>query len=151
MMQPRRIDRFLNVHPKIHHADQNIRNRGNDGRAARRAQHQKKLAVFQNNSRRHRGERPLGGANGVGRALDESIGVGHALLGGEVVHFVVEQKAQALGGDARSEGIVERGRDRHRVAFWIDHRKMSCISWLANRRRLEPGDTFQFVEDLRAL
>ena len=37
----------------------------------------------------------LPGPIGVGWALDESVGVGNALFGGEVVHFVVEQEAQA--------------------------------------------------------
>ena len=44
---------------------------------------------------RHGGERALAGGDGVGGALDEAEAVGRAGLGGEVVHLVVEQEAEA--------------------------------------------------------
>src|ERR1700686_5498712 len=90
MMKPGRVDGLLDIKREIDNADQNVGNNRDDPGAAGRAENQKELAVFKRNSRSHGRERALSGADGIRWALDESIGVGHALLGGEVVHFVVE-------------------------------------------------------------
>ena len=50
----------------------------------------------------HGGERALAWVDGVRRALDEAVHVGHADLGGEVVHLVVQQEAEAFDGYAAS-------------------------------------------------
>ena len=63
----------------------------------------------------------MAGRDGVVRALDEAVHVGHALLGGEVVHLVVEQEAEAGGGDVRAEAVVERGGDGDGVALGVEH------------------------------
>src|SRR6516162_6318493 len=57
----------------------------------------------------------------VGVAADETIGVGRARLGGEVVELVVEQDAGALGDETEAVAEVERGGIGHRVAEAIDH------------------------------
>jgi hypothetical protein len=54
--------------------------------------------------RGHRTERALAGADRVGVAADQPIGVRYARFGGEVVHFVVEQDAGAGGDDAGAIG-----------------------------------------------
>src|SRR5216684_1260574 len=103
MMKPGRVDGFLDVEREIHDADENVGDGGDNGGAAGRAENQEEPAVFEHDSGRHGGERALAGADGIGRALDESVGVGHALFGGEVIHFVVEQEAQAFGSDTGAE------------------------------------------------
>ncbi len=146
MMKPGRIDGFLNIEREIDDADQDIGDSGDDGGAAGRAENQEELAVFEHDGRRHGGERTLAGADGVGRALDESVGVGDALFGGEVVHFVVEQEAQAFGGDARAEGVVERGGDGNGVAFGIDDGIVGGVFRFANGCGPRLGDALQFAE-----
>ena len=96
--------------------------------------------------------RPLAGADGIGRALDQSVGVGDAWLGGEVVHLVVQQEAQAFGGDARPQSVVQSRRDGDRIAFGIDHGKVGCILWFAGRSSdCNSRYPLQFVEDGRTL
>jgi hypothetical protein len=108
----------------------------------------KSFAVFKHDGRRHGRERALAGADRVGRALNESEEVGDALFGGEVVHFVVEQKAQAFGGDAGSEGIVERGGHGDGVAFGIDDGIVGGVFGLANGRNgTRPGFALELIED----
>ena len=147
MMKPGRVDGFLNVEREIDHADQDIGDGGDDGGAAGRAENQEKLAVFQHDGRRHGGERALAGADGIGRALDQSVGVGDALFGGEVVHFIVEQEAQAFGGDARAEGVVERGGYGNGVAFGIDDGIVGGVFRFANGGGARLGYALQFTED----
>src|SRR4051794_28846403 len=99
MMHPRSIDGFLNIEAEINYVHEHIGDVSNDGWTAFGAQYKKQFIVFENDSRRHGREWALARTDGVGGALNQSIGIGHTLLGGEVVHFVVEQKAEAAGGD----------------------------------------------------
>ena len=47
--------------------------------------------------------------------------LGVPCFGGEVVHLVVEQEAEAGGGDVRAEAVVERGGDGDGVALAVEH------------------------------
>ena len=75
---------------------------------------------FKNNGRGHGRKRPFSRPNGVGRALDQSIGIGHTLLRGEVIHLIVQEKAEAFEGDARSERVVKSCCHRDSVPSGID-------------------------------
>src|ERR1700686_3004088 len=147
MMKPGCVDSFLDIEGEIDNADQNVGNNCDDPGAAGRAENQKKFAVFQHDSRGHGGERALAGADGIGGALDKSVCVGDALFGGEIVHFVVEQKAQAFGDDARAEGVVERSGDRDGVAFGIDDGIVGGVFSFANGGGAQLGYALQFMED----
>src|SRR5208282_51451 len=132
MMKPGRVDGFLNVKREIDNADEDVGNGSYDGGAAGRAENEEELAVFEHDGRRHGGERALARADGVGGALNESVGVRDALLGGEVVHLVVEQETQTFCGDAGAEGIVERSGYGNGVAFSIDYGIVRGVLGLAN-------------------
>ncbi len=72
-------------------------------------------------------KRALAGRDGVGRALNEAEHVGDAHLGGEVVHFVVEQEAERAGGYMGAEAVVERGGDGDGIAFGVDNGVMRGV------------------------
>ncbi len=55
--------------------------------------------------------------DGVGFALDQPEHVRLARLGGEIVHFVVQQKAEARNRHAVAVADVQRVGDRHGVAL----------------------------------
>ena len=57
----------------------------------------------------------------VGVAADEAVAVRHARFGGEVVHFVVEQDAGAVGDKAGAVAEVQGVGVSHRVAVFIHH------------------------------
>ena len=61
IMKPGSIHRLLNIESKIDDTHENVGDSGNDGRSARRAQHQEQLPIFQNNGGCHGRERPLFG------------------------------------------------------------------------------------------
>ena len=136
LVKARRVHRLLDVQSVIDHAHQHVGDGGDDGRSAGRAKHEEQLAVLQHDGRRHRRQRTLVRAHRVRRPLNQSVHVGHALLDGEVVHLVVHQEAQALGGHVRSEAVVQRGGHRYRVALGIDHRVVRRVLWLAHALRL---------------
>ena len=92
-MKPGRIDRFLNVHTIIHHAHQDVGDRGDNSRPARRAQDQKEFAVFEHDGGRHGGEWALSGPDRVGGTLNQPVDIRDTLLHGEIVHLIVEQKS----------------------------------------------------------
>lgn len=46
-------------------------------------------------------------SDAVGLALNQSIGIGDPLLGGKVVHDVIEQKSSARYRDTRSVGKIQ--------------------------------------------
>ena len=101
-------------------------------RARPATQHQKQLAIFQHDRWRHRRQRALARTDRIRRALDQPVHVRHARLGGEVVHLIVQQKAQPFGGDARSEGVVQRCGNRNRIAGRIHHRVVRRVLRLAH-------------------
>src|SRR4051794_36288041 len=54
VVKPGRVHRLLNREPVINHSHQDIRNRGDNARTSRRAQHHEQLPVLHDNRRRHR-------------------------------------------------------------------------------------------------
>ena len=108
MMKARRIDGRLRIHAEAHPVDHGKQGDGNDGGAAGRAGDETKLAIANDDRGRHRTERPLAWANGVGFGLNQAEKrVGDAGLRGEVVHFIVEEKSCG-GCDVRAVAVVQR-------------------------------------------
>ncbi len=134
---------LLDVEMIVDDADEVVSNCGDNGGAAGGAEDEAKFAGFlaaavgDNDSWGHGRERALAGGDGVGRALDESVHIGDALLGGEVVHLVVQQKAETFDGDSGAETVVEGVSAGYSVAFCIDYRKVRGLSGFMNG--LGPG------------
>ena len=133
MMKARRIDSVLNVHVEVDHIQQHLQHRRNDTRPARRTQHQERLAVAHHDGRSHRRERPLARLNRIGLALHQSKQCSALRLGSEIIHFVVEQKAQAGNGNAAAVTIVQRVSNRDRVARRVDDRIVRGLRAFARR------------------
>ena len=111
---------FGRVHAEIDRIDDGLQRRRDDTGAARAASHQPRLAVLQDQGRRHRRQRAFARLDGVGFAADQAVGVGHTGLGREIVHLVVEQDAGAVGDDTAAEGQIQCVRHCDGVAFAID-------------------------------
>ena len=111
VMETRSVYRALDIQTTLRNAEKNIGNRGDDAGPARRTDHETNFMVLQHDDGRHGGEGTLSGSNCICRALNQPVHVGLSDLRGEVIHLIVEQEAQALGGRAGSEGIVQRIRN----------------------------------------
>src|SRR5204863_6270895 len=64
-------------------------------------------------------KRTLVGADRIGWSLDQSIHVWNTDLCGEVVHFIVEQKAQTSGHYLRAKRAIQCGGDGYSVSFLV--------------------------------
>src|SRR5208282_1041541 len=146
MMKPWCVDGLLNIEGEIDDANQDVGDGGDDGGPTGGAENEEELAILEDDGWRHGRERAFAGVDRVGRSLDESVGVGNALFGGEVVHFVVEQEAQSVGGDAGAEVVVEGGGNGYCVAFGIDDGIVRRIVWFANGCGSQLGVALQFAE-----
>ena len=135
MVEARLGDRVRDRELAVDDVDDHLQHRGDDAAAAGGAGDEKRLAVLEHDGRRHRREWALARSRRVGVAADETIGIGRARLGGEIVEFVVEQDAGALGDEAETVAEVERGGVGHRVAEAIDHREVRGVVALARRRK----------------
>src|SRR3981081_81446 len=106
---------LLDVEAVVDGADDVVGDGGDDGGAAGGAHDVGEVAAFVPVARRgedrrgHGRERTLAGGDGVGGALDEAEHVGDADLGGEVVHLVVHEEAEAFDGDSGAVPAVEGG------------------------------------------
>ena len=89
MMDARRIDGLLQRHAMIDDIDDDFEDRGDDSRAARRSDHQNRLAVLEHERRRHGAQWALSRSDRICLALNQTEHIRHAGLGGEVIHFVV--------------------------------------------------------------
>ncbi len=113
VMKARCVGSLLDVEAVVYRADDVVRDGGDDGRAAGGSHDVGELPVFvpvagcRDDGRRHRGEWTLAGTDGVGGALDEAVDVGDADLGGEVVHLIVHEEAEAFDSDSGAEAAVE--------------------------------------------
>ncbi|ABA53282.1 hypothetical protein BURPS1710b_A0298 [Burkholderia pseudomallei 1710b] len=133
-MKAHRADRVLQRHLEVVQVRDHLEDRREDPRAARRADHERDLAVLREDRRRHRRQRPLLRLDRVRVAADDAEHVGDARLRGEIVHLVVEHDARAFGDDARAEVAVDRVRVRHRVAPLVDDGEMRRLGLLRHRR-----------------
>ena len=114
------VDGLLDVHVEVEDVEDDLQDGVDDGGAAGGADDHVEFAVFGDDGGGHGGERRFVGRDGVGFALEEAEEVGVAGGGGEVVHFIVEQEAEAGGGDAGAEAAVEGVGDGDGVAFGVD-------------------------------
>ena len=114
---------LLDVEAIVDDADDVVGDGGDDGRAAGGAEDKASLcrsSVLVQDGGGHGGEWALAGGDGVGGALDETEHVGDADLGGEVVHLVVHEEAEAVDGDAGAVAAVEGVGAGDGVAVLVD-------------------------------
>ncbi len=121
MMDARRIDGLLQRHAVIDDIDDDFQHRGDDARAARRSEHENRLAILEHDGRRHGAQGPLAGRDRIGFALNQTETVCDARLGGEVIHFVVQKEPGIAGDHFGPERIIDGVSDRDCVAQAIDH------------------------------
>src|SRR5215831_18384427 len=120
VMEARGLDRLLRAHAIIDNVDDRLEHSSNDARATGTAEDENDPAVFLDECRGHRRERPLPGRDRVGLTLDEPVEVGRTRLYGEIVHFVVEKKPGAGRDDIGAERAVDRIGHRYRIAVPVN-------------------------------
>ena len=123
-----RADRLAERHMKVEHVHDHLQHGTDDPAAARRTGDQQRLAVFQDDGRRHRRQRPLARTGQIGVVANQAIGIGRSRLGGEIVKLIVEQHARALGDKAKAIGKIQRVGVRYGIAVAIDHREMRRVA-----------------------
>jgi len=106
MMDARRIDRLLQRHAVIDDIDDDLEHCRDDSGSARRAHDENRLAVFEHECWRHGTQGTFPGGNCVGFALHQAKNIGHAGLGGEVVHLIIQEES-GIAGDHLGE-VVRR-------------------------------------------
>ena len=94
MMKARQIDGILRVHVEIEHVEDHFHHSGRDARSAGSANNHEELAVFGDDGRSHRRERPLAWLNRVCLSAHQAEHIRFARFRDEIVHFVVQQEAQ---------------------------------------------------------
>ena len=57
----------------------------------------------------------------------QAVGVGALHVGGEIVHFIVEQHPGAGHGKGRAEWQVDRQGGGHRITGGVEHREMRGV------------------------
>src|SRR5690606_6249623 len=75
----------------------------------------------------HARQRAFAGGDGVGRTGAQAVGIAAVQVGGEVVHFVIEQYAGARHGEGRAKHHVQRQGGGHRVAFGVHDGEMGGV------------------------
>src|SRR5581483_2665370 len=103
VMELCRVDGGLKVAVKVEDADDVEEGLVDDGWAAGGAEGEDGVATLEDEGRSHAGEGTLAGSDGVGFGGDEAEVVGDAGLGGEVVHFVVQNDAGSGNDDFGAE------------------------------------------------
>ena len=76
------------------------------------------------------------GSDSIRRALNQSVGIRHTRLRGEIIHLVVHQKSQSIRRNPRSKPIIDRGRHGDRIAHRIHHRIVRGVRRLVVRQWL---------------
>ncbi len=132
-MESRRVGGFRHVHAVINRVHHHLQHGGDNTAAARAAGHQPCLTVFDDNRRRHRRQRAFLRPHCVGIAAHQAIDVWRARFGGEIIHLVIHQNAGVTRHNAAAEGRVKRIGHRHRIAVFIDDRKMRRLVALIRR------------------
>ncbi len=95
-------DRLRQGHPEVDVVEQDLQHRGDDGRAARRADGEIGHAVLQHDRGAHARTRPLARCGQV-----RIVGAGRCRREVEVGHLVVEQEAAAGNGDAAAGELFD--------------------------------------------
>src|SRR5437588_6306040 len=118
MMNPRRVDRLLDVHVAVDHVRDYVEDCIYYCWTTRTANRKPKAAVFaQDECGRHRRQRTLAWRDRVALALDQAIEIWRAGFGGKVIHLVIHDDTGAFGDNPRSIRVVERVRIGHGVTF----------------------------------
>ena len=125
---------LLDVEVVVDGADDVVGDGGDDGGTTGGAENEGEFAMVGEDGGGHGGEWTLAGADGVGGALDEAVGVGDANFAGEVIHLVIEEEAQAFDGDAGAEASVEGVGAGDGVAFGVDDGEVSGLGGLLDGR-----------------
>src|SRR5215213_3274229 len=101
MVYARRVKRLLDIHPVIDDVDDDLKDGCSDAAAAACAHAEPERAIFsEHDSWCHRRERAFAALDCIALALNDAPCVWRPWLGGEVVHFIVEQNAGAFDRDA---------------------------------------------------
>ena len=91
-----RVVSFYKSGKKILLIEDNLKYRGNDRAATGGTDHQSGLSIVQQNSWRHGGQHPLTRRYGIAITAHHTELVGHADLGTEIIHLVVEEKTCSI-------------------------------------------------------
>src|SRR5690606_30136780 len=113
-----------------------------DGGAARRTGHQHRLPVLHHYGWRHGTEHALARLDLVGLSTDQTIHIGRARFGREVIHLVVEQEARTWHHDAVAVAAVQGSGDGHGIAVSVDN---GVMGRLRTFRRPVAGEDFLAV------
>ena len=121
--------RLLQRHMMIHQLGDHLRHGGNDADAAGAAQNGHGPALLQQEGGAHAAEGHLAPCRRVG-------GMG---IDGEILHLVVEQKAQPLRHHTGAEKVVDGPGDGHQIALPVADGKMGGGGALVPPRLTEAG------------
>ena len=121
MMKARCGGCFCGVHVMVDVVDDLLQHGSGDACAARAAGDQSQLSILEYKRWSHGRQRTLARLYGIGIVPYQPIRVGHTRLGREIIHFVIEQNACALGHNAAAKVGVERISDGHCVASLVHH------------------------------
>src|SRR5262249_45062826 len=111
-------DGHREVHPRVEDVEDDLDHAGGDVRAARAAdgeEHPFRAVLLEDKRGGHRRDGDPSRGDGIVLAVDQSVDVRDARLGGEVVHLVVEEHPGAAGDEAAPEAVVDGGGERDRV------------------------------------
>ena len=117
-------------------------------RDPRASGHQFEAARFvENEGRAHLGRRPLFAPGALASPPMETVDIGGAGLGGEIVELVVEQHAGPLRHEPGTVRQIERISVGDRVALGVDDRKMSRLIALVALRPRRPRCPWRGARD----
>src|SRR5579875_392798 len=126
LVEARRVVALLRAHPEPGPIQNVQKCGGNNARAARGAGDEAQFAIPKNNRGNHGAERPVSRRDGVGSGLQKAEHIRLAGSAGEIVHFVVEQKAVGSGHTGAVK-IVERVGVGNGVALRVHDGKMRGV------------------------
>src|SRR5436190_20249411 len=82
----------------------------------------------------------------IAGSLNQSVHIRHSLLGDEVIHLVIHEKAEPLDRDKRSEAAVQGGGHRNCVACFINYRVVRGVLRFGNVYGSKTRLNVQFIE-----
>ena len=124
VMEPRRVDRFLDVHRVVDHIQDGVEHGVDDRAATGTTGHHDQPAAARHDGRRHARQHPLARCSEIGRRAYQPACRRQAWPAVEIAHLVVEQEPRAWDDDARTVGLFERVGQRDRITVSIDDGQM---------------------------
>ena len=107
MMDPRRVDRSLDIHIVIDNVDNALRNGRYDPRTSAGTEGKPQRAVLsQYDRRRHRRKRTFTRLDRIAFTLYQPEHIRLARSSGKIVHLIIEQHAGPLGSHSRTIEVV---------------------------------------------